>query len=111
MLTRENDHDIINEKKEIDGMQNMSFMPTMLDPQMLTKRKREKPIMETNPKCEHWSYMGNRIMGGFFISLLILLIFKSVTMHLYRRKKIIDVIFKSNHNLTSIRMTIIQKNL
>ena len=68
-------------------------MSTMLDPQMLTKRKREKPIMETKPKCEQWCYMGNRIMGGYFISLPILLIFKSVTMHLYRRKKTIDVIF------------------
>ena len=77
-------------------MHNMRFMSTMLDPQILTKRKRGNPIVETKPKCEQRCYMGKRIMGGYFIFLLILLIFKSVTMHLYTRKKIIDVIFKSN---------------
>ena len=74
----------------------MSFMSTMLGPQILTKRKRGNPIVETKPKCEQRCYMGKRIMDGYFIFLHILLIFKSVTMHLYTRKKIIDVIFKSN---------------
>lgn len=45
----------------------MSFMSTMSDPQILTKRKRGNPIVETKPKCEQWCYMGNRIMGGYFI--------------------------------------------
>lgn len=79
-------------------MQNMSFMPTMLDPQMLTKRKREKPIMETKPNVNIgpiW-VIGLCVIFHFFAySFNFQICYSRI---LQKKKKIIDKAFKSNHN-------------